>query len=214
MTPAEPWNHNIAYFPFIEREARSRVRRSALDVGTGDGMLAARLAAFIPSVVGLDSQPDQIEDAAARYPEPLGLRFEVGDVLAAHPADAPFDFVVCSATLHHLELAAGLNRLAELTAPGGTLVIVGLARNASIYDRLLSALSVVPVRIARAGRGWHEHGAPKKDPAESWADVHRAVSAALPGARFRRRLYWRYSVVWNRPRPAQSRDRISPDTHP
>jgi hypothetical protein len=59
-------------------------------------------------------------------------------------------------------------------------------------------LSILPVRIARAGRGWHEHGAPKRDPSETWSEVKRAVATTLPGARFRRRLYWRFSVVWDR----------------
>jgi SAM-dependent methyltransferase len=197
---AEPWNHNIAYFPFIEKVAGSRPRRSALDVGTGDGMLAAQLAESIPFVVGLDLHQAQIDSASAAHPARSGLRFETGDVLTTRLADEPFDFVVCSATIHHLDLQDGLLRLRELTAPGGTLVIIGLARNESILDWILSGLSVVPVRIARAGRGWHEHGALKRDPRESWAEVRRAVAAVLPGAAFRRRLYWRYSVVWEHPK--------------
>jgi SAM-dependent methyltransferase len=197
--PVEPWNHNIAYFPFIEKVAKARPRRSALDVGTGDGMLAARLAASIPLVVGLDLHQEQVDGASVRYPDQPGLSFLVGDVLDARLADAPFDFVVCSSTLHHFDLSAGLARLVELTAPGGTLVIVGLARNSSAIDWILSGLSVVPVRIARLGRGWHDHGAPKRDPHDSWTEIRTEVLEKLPGSTFRRRLYWRYSVVWNRP---------------
>jgi SAM-dependent methyltransferase len=194
-----PWNHNIAYFPFIEKVASSRPRRSALDVGTGDGMLAARLSTSIPAVVGLDLHQEQVDNAKALQAAVPGLRFAVGDILTVDLPEAPFDFVACSATLHHLDLAAGLARLAELTVPGGTLVVVGLARNESLADWILSGLSVLPVRIARAGRGWHEHGAPKRDPQESWAEVKSAIAAALPGSAFRRRLYWRYSVVWEKP---------------
>jgi SAM-dependent methyltransferase len=195
----EPWNHNIAYFPFIEKVAKTRPRRSALDVGTGDGMLAARLAASIPVVVGLDLHREQVVGAAATYPDHAGLRFEVGDVLTARVPGEPFDFVACSATIHHVDLPAGLARLRDLTAPGGTLVIVGLAKNSTPVDWILSGLSVPPARIARAGRGWHEHGAPKRDPRDTWSEVRAAVSAILPGAEFRRRLYWRYSAVWEKP---------------
>jgi ubiquinone/menaquinone biosynthesis C-methylase UbiE len=179
--------------------AASRPRRSALDVGTGDGMWAARLATSIPMVVGLDLHQEQVDNATALQRSVPGLRFVVGDILTAQLPEAPFDLVACSATLHHLELTAGLARFAELTAPGGTLVVVGLARNESLADWILGGLSIVPVRIARAGRGWHEHGAPKRDPQESWAEVKSAVAAVLPGSTFRRRLYWRYSVVWERP---------------
>lgn len=194
-----PWNHNIAYFPLIEKEARGRPRRSALDVGSGDGMLAARLAGFVPLVVGLDRHSEQVDGASAEHGDLPGLRFVTGDMLTASLANEPFDFVACSATLHHVDLRAGLVRLRDLTAPGGTLVIVGLATNATAIDHLLAALSVIPVRIARVGRGWHEHGAPKRDPRDSFRQVRAAVSELLPGAQFRRRLYWRYSVVWTRP---------------
>ena len=162
-------------------------------------MLAARLAAFIPLVVGLDLHQAQVDAAASSYPAVPSLRFEVGDVLKCALADAPFDFVVCSATLHHVDLHSGLDRLAELTAPGGTLVIVGLATNSTAFDWLLEIFRLIPVRLARARHGWHDHGAPKLDARNTWSEVHQAVRSALPGATFRRRLYWRYSVVWERP---------------
>jgi SAM-dependent methyltransferase len=195
----EPWNHNIAYFSFIEKVANSRPRRSALDVGSGDGMLAARLCAAIPLVVGLDLHQEQVDGAAKTYPDRTGLRFEAGDFLTTRVSGEPFDFVACSATIHHVDLRAGLTRLRDLTAPGGTLVIVGLANNVTPLDWILSGLSILPVRLGRAGRGWHEHGAPKRDPQDSWSEVRRAVTELLPGAAFRRRLYWRYSMVWERP---------------
>jgi SAM-dependent methyltransferase len=204
-----PWNHNIAYFPFIERLAGSRPRRTALDVGTGDGMLADRLATSIPIVVGIDLHQEQVDGAAAHHDSP-GLSFVVGDVLTTQLPGEPFDFVACSAALHHLPLRQGLERLRDLTAPGGTLVIVGLANNESMLDWILGGLSVAPVRIARAGRGWHEHGAPKKDPQESWAEIRRTVASVLSGAIFRRRIFWRYSVVWDKPLPTE----ISTDTSP
>ncbi|HEX4442948.1 MAG TPA: class I SAM-dependent methyltransferase [Galbitalea sp.] len=195
----KPWSHNIAYFPFIVNAARERARHSAIDVGTANGMLAAELAEFIPSVVGLDAQAEQVESAAAAHPNVPGLRFVVGDVLTTHCDGEPYDFVACSATLHHMETDAGLNRLRDLTAPGGTLVIVGLAFDSTPWDRIVHIATRVPIRLARARHGWYQHGGPVAGPKESWTEIRRLVSIALPGARFRKRLYWRYSVVWNRP---------------
>jgi SAM-dependent methyltransferase len=197
---SKAWNHNIAYFSFIERVARERARRSALDVGTGDGMLAAALSEFVPVVVGLDLHQEQVDAAAAAYGARPGLRFAAGDLLTTRLREEPFDFVAASAVLHHMELLPALHRLRELTAPGGTLAIVGLATNQSALDWILSGLAVVPARLARARRGWHEHGAPKMDPRDSWGDIRKSARALLPGARFRRRLYWRYSLVWNNDR--------------
>jgi SAM-dependent methyltransferase len=195
----KPWSHNIAYFPFIVKVAKRKVRRSAIDVGTANGMLAAELAAFIPTVVGLDANQDRVSDAAAAHPAPAGLRFELGDVLVTHLNDEPYDFVACSATLHHMDAEAGLARLRELTAPGGTLVIVGLAFDTTGRDRFVHFATRLPIRLARARHGWFNHGGPVANASESWTDMRRYVSDALPGAAFRKRLYWRYSVVWDRP---------------
>jgi SAM-dependent methyltransferase len=199
MTPKAPWSHNIAYFPFIVKVARRRPRRSAIDVGTANGMLASRLAAFIPEVVGLDAHREQVADATGSYHHVPGLRFELGDVLTTHLDDEPFDFVACSATLHHMDTGAGLERLRDLTATGGTLVIVGLAYDSTPWDRIVHAATRIPIRLARSRHGWYQHGGPVANAKESWGDIRRQVAAALPGAVFRKRLYWRYTVVWERP---------------
>lgn len=193
----QPWNHNIAYFPFIEGVARERPRRNALDVGTGDGMLASRLSSFIPEVVGLDLHQEQADGAASSYADIPGLRFTAGDLLTTALSEEPFDFVAASAVVHHMALLPALERLRELTAPGGTLVVVGLGANRTMVDLFWSGLGVLPARLARARRGWHDHGAPKADPHDSWGDIRQTARAILPGARFRRRLYWRYTLVWN-----------------
>jgi SAM-dependent methyltransferase len=197
--PRKPWSHNIAYFPFIVKVAKRKPRRSAIDVGTANGMLAAQLAEFIPVVVGLDAHQEQVSEAAAAHPLPTGLRFEFGDVLDTHLEDEPYDFVACSATLHHMDARAGLARLRELTAPGGTLVVVGLAFDTTGWDRLVHVATRVPIRLARARNGWFNHGGPVANATESWTDMRRFVHEVLPGATFRKRLYWRYSVVWERP---------------
>src|SRR5476649_818357 len=113
--------------------------------------------------------------------------------------DEPYDFVACSATLHHMDTEAGLARLRELTALGGTLVIVGLAYDTTAWDRLIHFATRVPIRLARARNGWFNHGGSVANATQSWSAMRGYVAAALPGAQFRRRLYWRYSVVWERP---------------
>lgn len=44
-----------------------------------------------------------------------------------------------------------------------------------------------------------EHTAPVAEPEETHAQVRKAASALTPGATLRRRLYWRYSLVWRKP---------------
>jgi 2-polyprenyl-3-methyl-5-hydroxy-6-metoxy-1,4-benzoquinol methylase len=193
------WNHNIHYFGLVEKIARRRPRANAIDVGTGDGMLAARLHAFIPTVVGLDSSRHQVDVSAERYAAPPGLSFQHGDLLDATVEGAPFDFVVCSATIHHMDLALRLDRLRELTAPGGTLVVIGLGRKSTPGERVLAFASLFVSRFMRARHGWYDHGAPMEEPHQTYSEIERTAAHILPGADFRRRLYWRYSIVWNKP---------------
>jgi len=194
-----PWNHNIAYFPFILGVVSEKPRRNALDVGPGDGMLAAQLAGVVPSVIGLDLDQRQVDVAAATYGDVPGLAFQQGDLLTTTPPGSPFDVVTISATIHHLPLETALVRLAELTAPGGTLVVVGLAVDSTFRDYLVSAATAPIVRVARSLRGWYDHGAPMEDPRDTWSRVRDVSRDILPGSVFRRRLYWRYTLVWNKP---------------
>jgi len=194
-----PWNHNIAYFPFILREAAEKPRRNALDVGPGDGVLAAHLAALVPSVTGLDLDQAQVDAATDAYGAVPGLEFRQGNLLDTTPPGAPFDVVTISATIHHLELEPALERLKELIAPGGTLVIVGLAIDSTFGDFLFTAATAPIVRLTRAMLGWYDHGAPMEDPRDSWSRVRTVSRDILPGSVFKRRLYLRYTLVWNKP---------------
>jgi SAM-dependent methyltransferase len=159
-------------------------------------MLASQLAETIPLVIGIDSSSAQVVLASARFDGTPGLRFVPGNALSRRVPKEPFDFVVCVAALHHMDLDAGLRRLRELTAPGGTLVVIGLARIVSPVDRLLSILVTPFAHITRAKRGWYDHGAPMDDPHDSLATIRLAARNILPGALVRRRLYWRYSLEW------------------
>lgn len=54
--------------------------------------------------------------------------------------------------------------------------------------RLVDALHAAPVDPA-----------PMRDPAESLREIRDAAGRILPGARLRRRLMWRYTLVWQAP---------------
>jgi SAM-dependent methyltransferase len=195
MSVRDPyWNHNTHYHPLALRCAAGA--STALDIGCGEGLLTRRLrAAGIPRVLGIDLDPAQVERARSLGDD--GLTYVAGDVL-----DVPggqFELVTCFATLHHLDLDAGLRRLAALTAPGGHLVVVGLAAVRSPLDAATSLAAVPCARVADRVRGSWDHGAPIADPETGYGRVHRRARAMLPGVRFRRRLYWRYSLLWHRP---------------
>ena len=194
------WNHNTHFHPLVLRGLRTGA--TALDVGSGEGLLTRRmLAAGAGHVTGLDASAPMVELAralAAGEPRSADLDYVVADVLDAAQLGT-FDLVTCIATLHHLGLDRGLERLRELTAPGGRLVVVGLARPSTPLDRALSDWSVLANRVATAARGCWEHPAPVRDPDETYDDVRAAAARALPGSAFRSRLYWRYTIEWRAP---------------
>ncbi|OCI30936.1 class I SAM-dependent methyltransferase [Oerskovia enterophila] len=197
------WNHSTHYHPDLTRLVGPGTR-TALDVGCGEGLLTRRLkAAGAGRVLGLDLDQDQVERARAASggpPQATGLDYVAGDVLAPLPGLAePFDLVTTVATLHHLPLHGGLRRLRALVAPGGTLAVVGLTRPRTASDHAVSAAAIPAAGIARRRRGEWEHGAPIAEVTTSHAELRAAAREILPGARLRRRLYWRYTLVWRAP---------------
>ena len=191
------WNHNTHYHPLALRLAPSA--RTALDVGCGEGRLTRELRdSGVPEVTGLDVDADQVARARTAADDDVGLHYLVGDVLRLPTADR-FDLVTCYATLHHLDLEDGLRRLRDLVAPGGHLVVVGLARVGTPVDAVLSLAAVPTAAVADRARGHWELGAPVRDPEHTYGDVRRTARRVLSGVQWRRRLYWRYSLIWRAP---------------
>jgi hypothetical protein len=84
------------------------------------------------------------------------------------------------------------------------LVVVGLARAQSPGDHMLGAaaipLNVVMAWIKNKGRKAPRPvsmTAPIRPATMSFPDIVRDTRHALPGARLRRRLFWRYTLVWH-----------------
>jgi SAM-dependent methyltransferase len=122
------WNANIQYHSLLIA-AIPQGARHALDVGCGDGILAAQLVrAGVPHVVGLDVDENVLERAKARH-RGVPVEWHHGDIFDAAFSAASFDAVLSVATLHHLNAEQGLARFAELVAPGGVVAAVGLAAN-------------------------------------------------------------------------------------
>ncbi|UNX54757.1 class I SAM-dependent methyltransferase [Georgenia sp. TF02-10] len=198
--PAVRWNNNIHYHRRI-LDAVPAGARTALDVGTGNGLLAAELHQRVPEVTAVD--PDATVLASART-EDEGVRWVQGDVLTYPFPPASFDVVASVAALHHLpDLDRALARLAELTAPGGVVAVVGLARSSRPLDALYDVAGLVQQRRYRRRYGIWEHSAPMVwPPPHTYAAVRRSAARVLPGAAWSRLPMWRYSLVWRKPPPA------------
>lgn len=86
------------------------------------------------------------------------------------------------------------------------MIVVGLCRAQTPVDYLLGVIAMP----ANAATGWLKNkGRPSPRPVSMTArtrsadmtfdDIVREARNVLPGARLRRRLFWRYTLVWRRP---------------
>jgi SAM-dependent methyltransferase len=191
------WNHNIHYYPLVLAAVPPGCQR-VLEVGCGEGMLARQLACRVPRVVGIDQHAASIELARRQGPDGQ-VEFVCGDFLT-HPFPlASFGLIACVAALHHMDAAAALARMGQLLVPGGTLVIVGLARSRP-PDLPWEAAAVIANLGHRATKGYWQHPSPIVwPPPHTYRQIRALAGEALPGVRFRRHLLWRYSLVWAKP---------------
>ena len=108
-----------------ERRARLIGRGAAigpgqrvLEVGCGSGMFTEMFARSGADIVAVDISPDLIEIARSRELATDRVRFIVRPFEECLE-EGPFDAVIGSSVLHHLDLTTALDRIRELLAPGG-----------------------------------------------------------------------------------------------
>src|SRR3984957_16201105 len=138
------WNQNVHYQPVILNAVPPGCQ-TALDVGCGDGLLAARLAERCAEVTGIDRDPRMIAQARAQQAR-ARTTFIEADFLTHPFPEASFDFVCANTSLHHMDFTAALTTMARLLRPGGRLAVVGLAADKSIAD-ILKAAPPAPVAL-------------------------------------------------------------------
>jgi SAM-dependent methyltransferase len=206
-----PWNHNEHFHGWILRNLPAR-RQAAADVGCGTGVLAGKLAPHFTRVTGIDADEGMSSAARARLagdPRVSIMRCRF-DEFAAAAGESEVDLITMVAVLHHLDLGDTLARIPRLLAPGGRLLVVGLAKVDSLADVVVDLLSSAanpvmgvikhprPARQPDPTADSHPV-MPVRDPTRTLAEIAAAASTSLPGATIRRRLYFRYTLRWDKP---------------
>jgi len=206
----ESWNHNLHYHQVIIDVVKPGCQ-SALDVGCGLGALTRRLRPQVPDVTGMDRDERSIALARASvqatFPD---IRYVQADFLAARVEPGSVDLITAVASLHHMDAEPALRKMAEVLRPGGVLVVIGLARDLSLTGAALIVPAIIGNWLHRVADAWSRPASPGQSeisyqppiiwpPAMTYRQVRRLAQRILPGVRYRRRLYWRYSLVWNKP---------------
>jgi len=207
-----PWNHNDHFHAWILRNLPPR-RSVAVDVGCGKGVLAGKLATQFAHVTGIDRNEGMAAAATARLRGSPQVSIQRCDFADFGPTvgDDGADLITMVAVLHHLDLDEALTRIPRLVAPGGRLLVVGLARPDSPTDLAFDVVSAAANPVI----GMIKHPQPVRppertpdaqpvvpvmDPATTFAEIAKAARAHLPGSTVRRRLFFRYTLLWEKPR--------------
>ena len=193
----EYWNHNAAYYPLLRRLTAGKKR--ILDAGCGEGALARFLAEPGREITGVDPDEGCIRRASARAAGGTEFRCCTLEDLSD---PGPFDAVVLSASLHHMDGDRALEKAKRLLEKGGLLLIVGLARPSSPGDRLLEILRVVPCAVLsrlHRQKSTEDLGLPVSYALPSMGEVRALVRRRLPGAKLRQGLYYRWLLRWEKP---------------
>jgi SAM-dependent methyltransferase len=152
-------------------------------------------------VLGIDPSGEMIDAARAAHEDVPGLEFVEGDFLTCAIEPGSYDFVSFVASLHHMDQSRALAKAAEILRPGGRLLVVGLARAATLPEELVSAALAPVVWFNDLRPEFNEAcGVPIVEPLLGWHATAQMARDALPHAHFRRRLYYRYSLSWTKPR--------------
>jgi ubiquinone/menaquinone biosynthesis C-methylase UbiE len=191
-------------------------RRLAEHCGAGSAGTAGSPAeqpgrgAMLPAVrvLALDLSPEMIRLARERSSQFPNIKFELADICNRSLPEESFDCIASIATLHHLPYAETLLKMKAALKPGGVLLVLDLFEPAGLFDSL-SNLVAIPVSV---GLRLIHHGRllPRREERAAWAaheahdlyptmsQVHILCASLLPGAKIRKHLLWRYSLVWTK----------------
>jgi ubiquinone/menaquinone biosynthesis C-methylase UbiE len=177
---------------------------------------SAMLPAVRPHVLALDLSPEMIRIARERSVQFPNIEFQLADVRDTPFNIASFDCIATIATLHHLPFAEMLLKMKAALKPGGVLLVLDLFEPARISDSMVAGLSdsllnllAIPVSV---GLRLIHHGRllPRREVRDAWAaherhdsystmtGVHALCERILPGAKIKKHLLWRYSIVWKK----------------
>lgn len=187
-----------------------------LEIGCGTGTFARLLAQRSQNVLALDLSPEMIRIARSRSAHISNVEFQLGDVRDLVLAVESFDCIATIATLHHLPFREILLKMKAALKPGGVVLILdrfeperNLFKPEGLLDTFLNVLAIavsVTLRLIHQGRllprrevrdAWAEHL--RHDSYPTMSEVRELCAEILPGARVRKHLLWRYSILWQKP---------------
>jgi ubiquinone/menaquinone biosynthesis C-methylase UbiE len=209
----EGWGTNNHYHKLLLQHVPHNCEY-ALEIGCGTGAFARLLAKRCQRVVALDLSAEMIRVARSRSTQFDNLEFQLADAMTWNFPQSQFDFICSIATLHHLGQSELLVKVKDALKPGGVLVVLDLVESNGFRERILDVIALGvsgSLRLLHNGRlnpplevrkAWEQHG--KHDSYLTMSAVRALANEILPGSTARRRLLWRYTLVYQKPDPRPS----------
>lgn len=201
------WNHNNCYFKTLIKYIPDNAGL-CLDIGCGKGELSQLAAQCAARVIAVDLADKMIARARSLHAAE-NIEYICGNVLEMTFENASIDAVVTTATAHHLPYDWLLDFSKCKLKKGGRLVILDLAKASSPADFFVWGTAFFPniiMNLLRNGRlhkddrhtaeVWRKHG--EHDTYMSLREIKRLASEHLTGATVRRKLFWRYMLIWEK----------------
>ena len=179
-----------------------------LEIGCGTGTFARCLAERSRHVLAFDLSPEMIRIARSRSAHLSNVEFQLGDIRNRMLPVESFDCIASIATLHHLPYREVLLQMKAALKSGGVLLVLDLFEPAGLLDSLANVLAVpvsASLRFINYGRllprreeraAWMAHE--RHDSYLTMSEVRTLCGEILPGAKVRKHLLWRYSIVWKK----------------
>ena len=199
------WNHNDCYYKQLINLAR--------ELGYRSRYLAAQRKAFLHD--GTKMPKGHCRGRAEKMIEKAKscIRKKTSVSMRKYPRNAfrkrKLDVIITSATAHHLPYEWLLNFAKEKLRKGGKLIVLDLAEAKSLTDHILWGSAFFPNILMNllingrlkkddehTRRIWERHG--KHDVYMTLDEIKRLVKKHIPTARVRRKLFWRYLLVWQK----------------
>ncbi len=201
----EGWTANNHYHKFLLQHV-PRNCENALEIGCGTGAFARLLAKRSRRVVALDLSPEMIRVARARSSQFDNLEFHLADAMTWDFPQSQFDFICSIATLHHLDQRKLLVKMKDALKHRGVLVVLDLVESNGL-ERMLDVVALGvsgTLRLlhnrrlnppAEVRKAWEQHG--KHDSYLTTTQIRALANQIFPGASVKRRLLWRYTLVYS-----------------
>ena len=149
-----------------------------------------------------------IEKAKILHPE-KNIEYICDNILDMEFENNSLDVIITTATAHHLPYEWLLCFSKEKLKKSGKLIILDLAKEKSFMDYFIWGCAVIPNIImnliyngrlykddVHAKEVWEKHG--QHDTYMTIDEVRALAEKNLQGAKVKRKLFWRYLLIWQK----------------